>query len=135
MLVVHINVDAKRAAAFEKRSREIVEKNGWPSGISQIVEDPYRDLYNSVAKVLQELRKDYPNVHLDMYIGALRTRFPYSLLHVSTDRLLRDILEQDDDVSLTVKQVYIDELPLPPDFKVTFEHATDEHHESTTHAK
>lgn len=134
MLVVHINVDAKRAAAFEKRSREIVEENHWPEGLWQIVEDPYRDLYNSVAKVLQQLREDYPDVHLDMYLGALRTRFPYSLLHVSTDRLLRDILEQVDDVSLTVKQVYIDELPLPPDFKVSFEHATDEHHEQTSHA-
>jgi amino acid transporter len=129
MMIVHINVDDKRAAAFRKRSQEIVDKNGWPNGIIQVVDDPYRDLYHSVAKLLQEMRQNYPELHLDMYIGALRTRFPYSLLHVSTDRLLRDILEQVDDVSLTVKQIYIDELPLPADFKVNFEHATDEHHE------
>jgi amino acid transporter len=133
MMIVHINVDEKRATAFRKRSQEIVEANNWPQGIIQVVEDPYRDLYNSVGKVLQEIRREYPEIHLDMYLGALRTGFPYSLLHVSTDRLLRDILEQVDDVSLSIKQVNIDELPLPEGFKVTFEHATDEHHEQLEH--
>ncbi len=132
--IIHIGVDAKRAAAFEKRSREIAELNGWDPSVMAIVDDPYRDLYHMVTTILKELKAETPDVHFQIYIGALRTRFPYNLLHMSTDKFLRDaLMEADDDIALTVKQVYLDALPLPPGFKVTFEHATDHHVDETEH--
>jgi amino acid transporter len=123
--IVHINVDPKRAAAFEKRSREIVELNGWDEGAVAVIEDPYRDLYQSVANILRDMRKQYPNVYFEVYIGALRTRFPFNMLHMSTDRFLRDAMVEVEDVALNIKQVSLDSIPLPPGFKVTFEHITD----------
>jgi len=126
--IIHIGVDAKRAAAFQTRSREIAELNGWDSSVMVVVEDQYRDLYHKVTTILRDLKAQYPDVHLQIYIGALRTHFPFNLLHMSTDKFLRDaLMEADDDIALTVKQVHLDTLPLPPGFKVTFEHATDHH--------
>jgi len=127
--IIHVNVDAKRAEAFIERSNEIVEQNGWDEGIIQVIEDQYRDLYHKVASILKELRTEYPDVYFEIYIGALRTEFPYSLLHMSTDRFLRDALMEADDVALNIKQIDVDALPLPPGFKVTFEHATDHRYE------
>jgi amino acid transporter len=127
--IIHVDVDPKRALAFQKRSKEIIEANGWDEGVIQVVEDQYRDLYHSVASILRELRTSYPNVYFEIYIGAIRTRFPFSMLHMSTDRFLRDALMEADDVALNIKQIDLDGLPLPPNFKVTFEHATDHHHE------
>jgi hypothetical protein len=69
----------------------------------------------------------YPGVYFEIYIGALRTHFPFSVLHMSTDRFLRDALVEVEDVALNVKHIDLDMLPLPEDFKVTFEHATDHH--------
>lgn len=132
--IVHINVNQKRADAFLKRSQEIAALNGWDEGIFRVIEDPYRDLYKSVANVLKGLREQYPQVYFEVYVGALRTRFPYSLLHMSTDRFLRDALIDTEDVALNVKQVDLDSIPLPPDFKVTFEHATDHHLTDEEHA-
>jgi amino acid transporter len=129
MLIVHINVDQKRADAFLKRSREIVELNNWDENLIRVIDDPYRDLHKSVAYTLNELRAQYPDMYFEIYIGALRTKFPYSLLHMSTDRFLRDALYDADDVALNVKQMDIDGIPLPDGFKVTFEHATEHHHE------
>lgn len=126
--IIHIGVDAKRAAAFQKRSQEIAKLNGWDPSVMEMIDDPYRDLYHKVTTILKDLKAEYPEVHLQIYIGALRARFPYNLLHMSTDKFLRDALMQaDDDIALTVKQVHLDLLPLPPGFKVTFEHATDHH--------
>jgi amino acid transporter len=129
MKIIHVNVDPRRASAFAKRSNEVAEQNGWPEGMTEVVEEPYRDLYSSVATVLRDLRKQYPNVYFEIYIGALRTRFPYSMLHMSTDRFLRDAMMEVSDVALNVKQVDLETLPLPPGFKVTFEHATEHHAE------
>ncbi len=125
--IIHIDVDAKRTEAFVKRSKEISELNGWAEGAIEIIEEPYRDLYQSVANKLKTMRNQYPNIYFQVYIGAIRTRFPYNFLHMSTDRFLRDALLESEDVSLNIKQVSLDTLPLPPDFKVTFEHATDHH--------
>jgi len=127
--IIHIDVDPKRTDAFLARSAEILELNGWDKGITSIVEEPYRDLHQNVATLLKSMREQYPNVYFDVYIGALRTRFPYSLLHMSTDLFLRDALLETENVALNVKQVNLDDLPLPKDFKVTFEHATDQHGE------
>ena len=129
MLIIHINVDPKRAAAFEKRGKEIAERNGWDETMIQIIEEPHRDLYRSVARILQHLRARYPEVNFQVYIGALRTHFPYTLLHMATDRFLRDAMMEVDNVALNIKQIDLDALPLPRGFKVTFEHATDHHHE------
>jgi len=126
--IVHINVDPKRPDAFTKRSQAIAELNGWQEGIIEVIEEPYRDLYNNVSTTLKRLRAEYPDVYFDIYIGALRTRLPYSWLHMSTDKFLRDALFEIDNVALNIKQIDLDTLPLPPGFKVTFEHATDEHH-------
>ncbi len=120
--IIHIDVDAKRAEAFMERSKAIIEQNGWDEGVISVIEDPYRDLYSKVASTLKSLRTQYPEVYFEIYIGALRTHFPYSVLHMSTDRFLRDALMEADDVALNIKQVDIDALPLPPGFKVTFEH-------------
>jgi amino acid transporter len=130
MKIVHIDVDPKRGKAFAKRANEIIELNGWDEGTMQIIEDQYRDLYNSVATILEDMREQYPDVHFDVYIGALRTRFPFSMLHMSTDRFLRDAMMEVDDAALNIKQIEIDTLPLPPGFKVTFEHVTDHHDEN-----
>jgi hypothetical protein len=73
------------------------------------------------------MRGQYPDVYFQVYIGALRTHFPFNLLHMSTDRFLRDALFESEDVALNIKQMEVDSLPLPPGFKVTFEHATDHH--------
>jgi amino acid transporter len=132
LMIIHINVDPKRGDAFRKRANEIVERNGWDEGIIRIVDDPYRDLYHSIHNVLNELRAKYPTTNFQVYIGALHTKFPYNLLHMSTDRFLRDVLMQVENVGLNVKHVDLDMLPLPPDFKVTFAHATDQHHEVET---
>jgi hypothetical protein len=125
--IIHIGVDPKRAEAFVQRSQEIVELNGWNEGIIEMIDDPYRDLYHSVASILKDMRQRYPDVYFEIYIGALRTRFPFSLLHMSTDRFLRDALMEADDIALNIKQIDVENLPLPPGFKVTFEHATDHH--------
>ncbi len=127
--VIHIDVDPKRTEAFLKRSREITELNGWDEGVIKVVDEPYRNLYQNVATLLNSMHEQYPGVYFHIYIGAIRTRFPYNLLHMSTDRFLRDALLETEDVSLNIKQINLDTLPLPPDFKVTFEHVTD-HHES-----
>jgi amino acid transporter len=135
MKIIHINVDPKRAEAFAKRAAEIAALNGWDEGVIEVIEDPYRDLYHKVGKTLKTLRGQYPDLNFQIYIGALRTKFPYSMLHMATDRFLRDAMMEVDNVALNVKQVDLDALPLPPGFKVTFEHATDHHHEEQeTHA-
>ncbi|MBZ0279262.1 MAG: APC family permease [Anaerolineae bacterium] len=128
MRIIHINVDPKRAEAFVKRSKEIVEQNQWDASLTQVVEDQYRDLYHSVARTLKDLRLMYPDLNFQIYIGALRTHFPYSLLHMSTDKFLRDALMEVDNVALNIKQVELDRLPLPEGFKVTFEHVADHQH-------
>jgi amino acid transporter len=125
--IIHIDVDPKRTEAFLKRSQEIRELNGWDEGITSIVEEPYRDLHQNVATLLKGMRNEYPKVYFHIYIGALRTHFPYNLLHMSTDLFLRDALLESDNVSLNVKQVNLDDLKLPEGFKVTFEHVTDHH--------
>jgi hypothetical protein len=125
--IIHIGIDPKRTHDFVKRCEEITALNSWDQGIARVEEDPYRDLYHSVSTVLQEMRRRYPNVYFEIYIGALRTHFPYSVLHMSTDKFLRDALIDIDEVALNVKQVNLDALPLPPGFKVTFEHASNPH--------
>jgi amino acid transporter len=132
--IIHIDVDPKRTEAFLKRSQEIRELNGWDEGITSTVEEPYRDLHQNVATLLKSMRDQYPETYFHIYIGALRTRFPYNLLHMSTDRFLRDALLESDNVSLNVKQINLDELKLPKDFKITFEHATDHHDHADDHA-
>jgi hypothetical protein len=134
--IIHINVDAKRAEAFQKRAAEITALNGWNASVHQVVESPYRDLYESIASILKDINSRYPDVYLEVYIGALRTRWPYSWLHMATDRFLRDALVGVDNVALNIKQVNLDALPLPPGFKVTFEHVADhqEHEDEQQHA-
>ncbi|MBI5929976.1 MAG: APC family permease [Chloroflexi bacterium] len=129
--IIHVNVNSKRAAAFQEWSNKIFAKNGWDPKIAQVVEEPYRDLYASVARILQELRQQYPEVYFEVYVGALRVRFPYSWLHMSTDRFLRDAMMEIENVALNIKQVNLDSLPLPAGFKVTFEHSTDHHHQAS----
>ncbi len=135
MLLIHVNVDPKRAESFRKRSKEIIERNHWDEDIIQVVEEPYRDLYKCVSSILQSLRERYPDVYFQVYIGALRTRFPYSMLHMATDRFLRDALMEVDDVALNVKQIDLDALPLPPGFRVSFEHATDHVSDELVHSQ
>ncbi len=125
--IIHIDVDPKRTEAFLKRSEEIRALNDWEKGVTLVVDEPYRDLYQSVATILDNIRREYPGVYVHVYIGALRTRFPFNLLHMSTDRFLRDALLESDDVSLNIKQINLDSLPLPAGFKVTFEHVMDHH--------
>lgn len=132
--IVHIDVDPKRTEAFLKRSQEIVKLNGWDPGIIKVIDEPYRDLYQNVATLLDRMRSDYPNVYFHVFMGALRTRFPYNLLHMSTDRFLRDALLESEDASLTIKQINLDALPLPEGFKVTFEHVADHHETQEDHA-
>ena len=127
--IIHVGVDEKRSLAFRQRSQEIVSLNGWDEGVIEVIEDEYRDLYRSVANIMRDLRSRYPDVYFEIYIGALRTHFPFNLLHMSTDRFLRDALMEADDIALSIKQVDLDSLPLPPGFKVTFEHATEHHHD------
>ncbi|MBK8026396.1 MAG: APC family permease [Chloroflexi bacterium] len=134
ILIVHVDVDPKRTEAFQKRSEEIRQLNGWDEGVAIVIDEPYRDLYDSVARSLQTMRNTYPEVYFQVYIGALRTRFPFNLLHMSTDRFLRDALLQSDDVSLNIKQIDLDSLPLPEGFKVTFEHVHDHHAHDEEHA-
>lgn len=136
MIILHINVDQKRADAFTRRSKEIVEKNGWSADTMQVIEEPYRDLYRSVGRVLKELNSEYPGVHLEVYMGALRVKAPFNWLHVATDRFLRDAMVGVDNVALNIKQIDLDTLPLPEGFRVTFEHHVDEHaHEHDEHSK
>lgn len=127
--IIHIDVDPRRTEAFQKRSSEIIEHNHWHPSTIRVFDEPYRDLYQSVANILETIQREYPGVYVHVYIGALRTRFPFNLLHMSTDRFLRDALLTSDDVSLNIKQVNLDSLPLPPGFKVTFEHVTSHHAE------
>lgn len=127
--IIHISVDPKRADAFIKRSREIIALNNWDDDVTLIMDDPYRDLYHSVANILTDMRHSYPDVYFEVYIGALRTHFPYNMLHMSTDRFLRDAMVEVEDVALNIKQVNLDSIPLPPGFKVTFEHVSDHSHE------
>ncbi len=131
--IIHIGVDEKRAKAFRERSQDIADKNGWNPGVFEVVEDPYRDLYSRVAEVMADYRARYPDVYFEIYIGALRTHFPYNLLHMSTDKFLRDALMEADDIALSIKQVNLDLLPLPEGFKVTFEHVTEHHDEEDEH--
>jgi amino acid transporter len=133
MQIIHIDVDPKRTEAFLKRSREIVALNGWDEGAIRVIEEPYRDLYQNVATLLKSLREEYPQIYFLVYIGAIRTRFPYNLLHMSTDRFLRDALLESEDVALNIKQINLDTLPLPPDFKVTFEHIVNHHDHEDGH--
>lgn len=133
--IIHIDVDPKRTEAFLKRSHEICELNGWDESIIKIVAEPYRDLYQNVATLLKTMRTTYPDIYFHMYLGALRTRFPYNLLHMSTDRFLREALLESDDVSLNIKQINLDALPLPEGFKVTFEHVTDHHLSDDEHGE
>jgi amino acid transporter len=133
--IIHIDVEPKRTEAFLKRSQEILELNGWDKGITSIVEEPYRDLHQNVATLLKSMRKEYPDVYFEVYIGAIRTHFPYNLLHMSTDRFLRDALLETENVSLNVKQINLDDMPLPEGFKVTFEHVTDHHEEHDDHGQ
>lgn len=128
--IIHIDVDARRAAAFRKHSQAIIEKNAWDADVMKVIEDPYRDLYSSVSTILTDLRSQYPETYFEVYIGALRVHFPYNWLHMSTDRFLRDALFEVDNVALNIKQIDLDTLPLPPGFKVTFEHSTTHHHEA-----
>ena len=79
----------------------------------------------ALPRSCEEYRTRYPDVYFEIYIGALRTHFPYNLLHMQTDRFLRDALMEADDIALSIKQVDLDSLPLPPGFKVTFEHVTE----------
>jgi amino acid transporter len=130
MKIIHINVDDRRTAAFVKRTKDIIEQNGWREDTYIVVEEPYRALFTSIENVLQNLRAEYPELNFQIYIGALRNKFPYNLLHMSTDKFLRDALVGVDNVALNVKQVTVDDIPLPKDFKVTFEHATDHHAEA-----
>jgi amino acid transporter len=132
--IVHIDVDPKRSAAFKKRTDEIIALNNWPEGLIQVVDEPYRDLYSSVNRTLQDMRQKFPNVYFQVYIGGLRTRFPFSLLHMSTDRFLRDAMMEVNDVALNIKSISLDHIPLPADFKLTFEHTHAEHEENTSHA-
>lgn len=127
--ILHVDIDPRRTEAFLKRGQEIVTLNGWDPSVIEVIDEPYRDLYQSVATTLKTMRQAYPDVYFQVYIGALRTHFPFNLLHMSTDRFLRDALLESDDVSLNIKQINLDLLPLPEGFKVTFEHATDHHHE------
>ncbi len=131
--IIHVGIDAKRSEAFVKRSQEIAALNGWSEGMTDVIEDPYRDLYHSVASILSDMRSQYPDTYFEIYIGALRTRFPFNMLHMSTDRFLRDALMEVDDVALSIKEIDIDNLPLPPNFKVTFEHVADHHTEDNEH--
>lgn len=133
MKIVHIDVNDKRALNFKRRSSEIIEKNQWQDGVIEIIEEPYRDLYRSVTQILKDLRVKYPDTNFQIYIGALRTRFPYNHLHMATDKFLRDALMEVDNVSINIKLLWLDTVPLPLGFKVTFEHATDHHHEETPH--
>jgi len=126
--IIHVNVDPKRSSAFLKRSKEVIEANDWEAGVIKVVEEPYRNLYENVANLLKHMREEYGEIYFQVYVGALRTRFPFNLLHMSTDRFLRDALLDCEDVSLNIKQVDLDTLPLPAGFKVTFEHSTDQHH-------
>ncbi|MCC6905437.1 MAG: APC family permease [Anaerolineae bacterium] len=125
IMIVHMDVDEKRPEQFLIKSKEIVTLNGWPEGIISVVAEPYRDLYQSVSTYLEKLHKENPNIYFHVYLGALRTAFPFNLLHMSTDLFLRDALLESEDVSLTIKQINIDKLPLPEGFKVTFEHSVD----------
>ena len=130
--VIHVAVDPKRAEAFTQRAQETIALNGWDEGIIEVIEDPYRDLYHKVGEILKDLHAKYPGVYFEIYIGALRTHFPFSALHMSTDRFLRDALTEVEDVALNIRHVDLDTLPLPEGFKVTFEHATDHHIEEQT---
>lgn len=134
MQIIHVDVDARRTKAFLRRSREICELNGWDERIIKVVEEPYRDLYQNVATLLKSMRSMYPDVYFHVYLGALRTRFPYNLLHMSTDRFLREALLDSDDMSLSIKQINLDTLPLPEGFKVTYEHSGDQHVLDDQHA-
>ncbi len=131
--IIHIDVDPKRTEAFLNRSREITDLNGWDEGAIKVIDEPYRNLYQNVATLLKAMREAYPDTYFHVYIGAIRTRFPYNLLHMSTDRFLRDALLESEDVSLNIKQVNLDSLPLPADFKVTFEHVSDHHLSADEH--
>ena len=126
MKIIHIDVNDKRANAFKRHSKEIAELNGWDEGIIEIYRRPIpRPLQQRRHASCGTIATNYPDVHFEVYIGALRTHFPYNLLHMQTDRFLRDALMEAPDVALSIKQVDLDSLPLPPGFKVTFEHATD----------
>jgi hypothetical protein len=41
---------------------------------------------------------------------------------MSTDRFLREAMLDSEDVSLSIKQIDLESLPIPEGFKVTFEH-------------
>lgn len=132
--IIHVDVDPKRRAAFELRSKEIVALNGWDPAVIRVVEEPYRDLYHAIGRTLQEMQKQYPDLYFEVYIGALRAKFPFNYLHMNTDKFLRDALLEVENVALNIKQIDLEALPLPPGFKVTFEHATEHHREDLEHA-
>lgn len=126
-VVIHSDVNPKATEKFRARSAEIVEANGWDPDMIQVVEEPYRDLFRSVHATLTAFSNRYPDVYFEVYIGALRLKAPYNFLHMATDRFLRDALEDLENVSLNIKHLNIDKIPLPPGFKVTFEHSGHHH--------
>jgi amino acid transporter len=128
-VVIHSDVNPKATEKFRQRSKEIIDANGWDPDMVQVIEEPYRDLFKSVHNTLTALTNRYPDVYLEVYIGALRLKPPYNLLHMATDRFLRDALEDLENVSLNIKHLNLDKIPLPPGFKVTFEHSGHAHHE------
>lgn len=132
--IIHVDVDPRRRAAFEQRSKEIVALNGWDPAVIRVVEEPYRDLYHAIGRTLKEMQTQYPELYFEVYIGALRAKFPFNYLHMNTDKFLRDALLEVENVALNIKQIDLEALPLPPGFKVTFEHATEHHHEDSEHA-
>jgi amino acid transporter len=137
MIILHSDVNPKSTEAFRRRSREICEANGWDPDIIQVIDEPYRDLFASVRNSLNTLSARYPDVYLEVYIGSLRIKPPYSWLHMATDRFLRDALIDVENASLNIKHLDVDKIPLPPGFKVTFEHAPDDrahHDEEPEHA-
>nr|MCU0497647.1 APC family permease [Anaerolineae bacterium] len=116
MKIIHIDVNERRASQFRARSQEIITLNGWNGSVIEVLEAPYRDLYERITDTLKSVHQRYPDVNLQVYIGALRVKFPFNLLHMATDRFLRDIMTEVDDVALNVKQIDLDSLPLPQGF-------------------
>jgi len=133
MIILHSDVNPKATEAFRRRSREICEANGWDPDIIQVIDEPYRDLFKSVHNTLTTLSARYPDVYLEVYIGSLRIKPPYSWLHMATDRFLRDALIDVENASLNIKHLDVDKIPLPPGFKVTFEHSGERHEEESEH--
>ncbi len=132
--IIHVDVDPKRSAAFTERSNQIIEQDGWDPAVIRVIDEPFRDLYNAIGRTLKDMQTLYPDLYFEVYIGALRAKFPFNWLHMNTDKFLRDALLEVENVALNIKQLDLEALPLPPGFKVTFEHATEHHHEDHPHS-